>query len=234
MIGSYLTSDDETTTNRKDNIFVVFYININNECDIYIRDYKTLLDTLSKIGGLFTPFKFLFEILIIFYSDLENNSEITKNVFSKIKNYEYKPNINIPISIEKNNNIDIKVSNENKNIRKKFRVKKGEQYFCSFFNFCCNCCYFCKTHRTMKILNLCSDFVHTYLSAENIIFNMILFESYYKDNPIKLNENTYIKKIYKEIENEKIIEKEESDDIEKNEEEKKEENASLIPLNSEE
>ena len=234
FIGSYLTSDDETTTNRKDDVFAVFYININNECDIYIRDYKTLLDTLSKIGGLFTPFKFLFEILIIFYSDLENNSEITKNVFSKIKNYEYKPNINIPISIEKNNNIDIKVSNENKNIRKKFRVKKGEQYFCSFFNFCCNCCYFCKTHRTMKILNLCSDFVHTYLSAENIIFNMILFESYYQDNPIKLNENTYLKKIYKEIENEKIIEKEESDDIEKNEEEKKEENASLIPLNSEE
>ena len=86
----------------------------------------------------------------------------------------------------------------------------------------------------MRILNLSSDFVHTYLSAENIIFNMILFESYYKDNPIKLNENTYLKKIYKEIENEKIIEKEESDDIEKNEEEKKEENTSLIPLNSEE
>ena len=61
----------------------------------------------------------------------------------------------------------------------------------------------------MKIINLCSDFVQTYLSAENIIFNMLLFESYYSDNPIKFNKNSYINKIDNEIENENIYEDEE-------------------------
>ena len=44
-------------------------------------------------------------------------------------------------------NIEIKKTNENENkvIRKKFNINKGEQYFCSFFN-CFSCCNFCKTH----------------------------------------------------------------------------------------
>ena len=208
---------------------------MSTNCDIYIREFRTLLDTLSKIGGLFSPIKFLFEILIMFYSNFEINSEITKNVFSKIKNYEYKPINKIPI--EKNlDNIDIKESNVNKVIRKKFKINKYEQYFCSFFN-CCSCLNFCKTHRTMRILNLCSDFVQTYLSAENITFNMILFENYFKDIPIKFSDNSFLNKINKEIENEKIIGEEEKNEEEKNEGDKnenKEEDESLITLNSEE
>ena len=65
-------------------------LNLNTDCDIYIREYRTLLDTVSKIGGLFAPFKLLFEVFVFFYSDLETNSEIAKNVFSKINNYENK------------------------------------------------------------------------------------------------------------------------------------------------
>ena len=69
--------------------------------------------------------------------------------------YEYKP-----VNIENNpNNINFKVLNKNKVNRKKFNINKGEQYFCSFFNYCCSCSNFCKTHRSMKLLNLCSDFV---------------------------------------------------------------------------
>jgi len=52
----------------------------------------------------------------------------------------------------------------------------------------------------MKILNLCNDFVQNYLSAENIIFNMILFESNNEENPIKFKENCYLNKILNEIE----------------------------------
>ncbi len=51
----------------------------------------------------------------------------------------------------------------------------------------------------MKILNLCNNFVLEYLSAENIIFNSILFESFYEDNPIKLESNQYLKEIENEI-----------------------------------
>ena len=188
--------------------FARFSFHLSADCDVYIREYISLLDTISTIGGLFSPFHLLFQVLVIFYSELEINSEITKNVFSKIKYYEYK-RIN-KISIDNNNinnnidNINFEISKEEKEkleLRKKFNIIKSEQYFCSFFNFCCDCCHFCKTHRTLKILNLCSDFVRTYLSAENIIFNMILFENYYNDNPIKYMNNYYLNKIDKEIEN---------------------------------
>jgi hypothetical protein len=188
--------------------FVSFSFEFSTDCDVYIREYKSLLDTISTIGGLFSPFQLLFQVLVIFYSELEINSEITKNVFSKIKYYEYKRMNKISIDNNRNNNnidnINFEISKEEKEkleLRKKFNIIKSEQYFCSFFNFCCDCCHFCKTHRTLKILNLCSDFVRTYLSAENIIFNMILFENYYNDNPIKYMNNSYLNKIDKEIEN---------------------------------
>jgi hypothetical protein len=52
----------------------------------------------------------------------------------------------------------------------------------------------------MKILNLCDEFVKEYLSADNIIFNSILFERYYKDNPIiNSKENEKLKQIEKEL-----------------------------------
>ena len=228
-------------------LFASFFIGLNNYADIYIREYRTLLDTLSKIGGLFSPLKLLFELLVMFYSDLETHSEIAKNVFIKIKNYESKKaniemkqkeqtkiNLNIPDESGKiigENNEDIQnkihfnISKKNKEIRKKFEINKGEQYFCSFFNYCCNCCNFCKTSRTMKILNSCSDFVETYLSAENIIFNTILFENYYKNNYIKYNNNYYLNRIEQNIgsniledENkEQDIDEEKKDDFDKDE-----------------
>ena len=230
FINTYFSSYEEIKVSRKDNGFAFLRLNLNTDCDIYIREYRTLLDTLSKIGGLLAPFKLLFEVFVFFYSDLETNSEIAKNVFSKIKNYENKPVNKIQID-NSLHNIEIKKTNENDNkvIRKKFNINKGEQYFCSFFN-CFRCCNFCKTHRTMRILNLCSDFIKTYLSAENIIFNMILFENYYKDNPIRFNENFYLNQIDKEIEIEKIIGEEKN---EEDENEIKEEGVSLITLNSE-
>ena len=191
---------------------------INTNCDIYIREYRTLLDTLSKIGGLLSPLKLLFEILIMFYSDYEINSEITKNVFSKIKNYEYKLVNHIPI--EKNpDDIDIKITNQNKLFRKKFNINKGEQYFCGLFD-CINCV---KRKRSIKILQICSDFIQTYLSAENIIFNILLFESYYKNNPIKLSSNYYLNKINMEIENKEIFGEDENEEDKKDEKDVKEE-----------
>ena len=148
----------------------------------------------------------------MFYSDFENNSEITKNVFLKRDKYEYKMknnislqkglNIEIPYEIkissdgkekEKDDNFDSIEYDDGKIKRKKFNINKGEQYFFSF-------CNICKSHKSMKILNLCNDFVENYLSAENIIFNMILFESYYKENPINFKENSYLSKIQNEIE----------------------------------
>jgi hypothetical protein len=208
FIDSYVNDLEVDYTYDSFDGFGRFSFHLSADCDVYIREYISLLDTISTIGGLFSPFQLLFQVLVIFYSELEINSEITKNVFSKIKYYEYKRMNKIPIDNNRNNNnidnINFEISKEEKEkleLRKKFNIIKSEQYFCSFFNFCCDCCHFCKTHRTLKILNLCSDFVRTYLSAENIIFNMILFENYYNDNPIKYMNNSYLNKIDKEIEN---------------------------------
>lgn len=148
-----------------------------------------------------------------FYSYSEIDSEIAKNVFSKIKNYEYNQ-INISPIDKNENNFIIQMPNEDREIRKKLKINKVTQYFCSCFN-CCRCC---KTKGSMKLLNLYSEFVHDYLSAENIIFNLLLFESYYKNNPIKYNKNVYLNNIEMEIEN-KIISK----GKERNNEEKRKE-----------
>ena len=229
-INSFLTDTEPVTIDMENNgIFGYFYTGLKIDCDIYIREYITLLDILSKIGGLFSPFKLLFEFLIMFYSDFEINSEVTKNVFSKINNYEFKP-----VNIEnKQNNVKFKELNKDIKFSKKFNVNKGEQFFCGFYNSCCGCCNFCRTHRTMKILNYCSDFVKTYLSAENIIFNMILFESYYKNNPIKYNIiNPYLKQIDMGIEDD-IIEDENNEEVKnaiKDENDKKEELIALNPI----
>jgi len=209
-VDTYFNSVHSRTIYSPGGSFAGFNLVMNTNCDIYIREYKTLLDTLSKIGGLFSPIKLFFDFLVMFYSDFENNSEITKNVFLKKDKYEYKMkknislekglNIEIPNEIkissdgkEKENNFDSIVNDEDKIKRKKFNINKGEQYFFSF-------CNSCKSHKSMKILNLCNDFVQNYLSAENIIFNMILFESYYEENPIKFKKNFYLSEILNEIE----------------------------------
>ena len=217
---TYLNSLQYENSHKAFSSFAEFSFDLTYDCDVYLREYITLLDTLSEIGGLFSPFNLLFQVLVMFYSELEINSEITKNVFSKIKNYEYKQINKIKINNNSIDNIDFEIAKEAKEtseLRKKFNINKIEQYFCSFFNFCCDTWNFCKTHRTTKILNLCSDFIRTYLSVENIIFNMILFENYYKENPIKYNYNSYLNNIDKEIENKNI-----------------KKNILLVPLNSKE
>jgi len=211
-VDTYLNDVQSRTIYSPGQSIAGFNLVMNTNCDIYTREYKTLLDTLSKIGGLFSPIKLFFDFLVMFYSDFENNSEITKNVFLKRDKYEYKMknnislqkglNIEIPNEIkissdgkekEKDDNFDSIEYDDGKIKRKKFNINKGEQYFFSF-------CNICKSHKSMKILNLCNDFVENYLSAENIIFNMILFESYYKENPINFKENSYLSKIQNEIE----------------------------------
>ena len=53
----------------------------------------------------------------------------------------------------------------------------------------------------MNILNLCNNFVKEYLSVENIIFNMVLFERFYEDNPINILTINSLKEIEKELNN---------------------------------
>ena len=207
-INTYLSDVTSRMLFSPSDYFLSINLAMNTNCDIYKREYKTLLDTLSTIGGLFSTFKLLFDFLVMFYSDFENNLEITKNIFFKRDKYEFKMRNSISlqkgldfekinenkISTEEkgNKNFDDIIDGEEIIKRKDFNINKLEQYFFSF----CNCG---KSHKSMKILNLCNDFVQNYLSAENIIFNMILFESYYKDNPINFKNNTYLSEIEKMV-----------------------------------
>ena len=220
-INAHLEDFKQRFMNYRGGMFARFYLGIGTYTEIYERKYRTLLDTFSKIGGSFSTLKLIFGFLISYYSDFQIKSTITKNVFSKIKNYESKQ-VNFKNNINNINNNN--VSDNNSEFKKKFNINKCEQLFS-----CLKCLKICKKHRSMRILNLCSDFVQTYLSAENIIFNMILFESYYKNNPIEYNTNSFLNKIDKEIESEIVENKNDVKNIKNNENEKKEELMSLFP-----
>ena len=179
---------------------------IDTNCDIYKREYITLIDTISNIGGIYSPINLFFSLLIMFYSDFQNNYEITKNVFLKRDKYNYKIKNNISIEKHLENeskkeenieiqekNLDEKLINEKNDVKIKSNINKFEQFFCGMCK-----CY--RNHRSMKILNLCNEFVQNYLSAENIIFNMVLFENYYNENPIRITSNSHLDQIEKEIE----------------------------------
>ena len=64
-------------------------------------------------------------------------------------------------------------------IKKKNKINSCLHYFSTIFKCCC------REKKTMKILNLCNQFVIEHMSAENLIFNSILFEKYYEENPIR-------------------------------------------------
>ena len=54
----------------------------------------------------------------------------------------------------------------------------------------------------MRILNKCNEFITEHMSAEHLIFNSILFEKYYEDNPIRNIENIEgLKEIEEELYN---------------------------------
>ena len=173
-----------------DDIMAQLYFDLSINCDIYDRIYITLIDTISAIGGLFSPVKICFATLIMFYSDFENNYRITEKVILKKNTYQ-----NFAKSKNKLDDYNVKSIefNEKKLLEKKIRTRSCEHFFCSFFN-----CGKNKNRKTMKILNTCNDFVMKYLSAENIIFNNILFEKFYEENYIDISKI----KILCDIENE--------------------------------
>ena len=173
-----------------DDILTTIYFGLSINCDIYERKYNTLIDTVSAIGGLFSTVKIFFSTLIMFYSNFENNYRITEKVILKKNTYQ-----NFSKSTNKLDDYNIKSIefNEKKLLEKKIRTRSCEHFFCSFFN-----CGKNKNRNTMKILNTCNDFVMKYLSAENIIFNNILFEKFYEENYIDISKI----KIFNVIENE--------------------------------
>ena len=166
-----------------------FYLSAN--CDIYERIYITLINTISDIGGIFASVKEFFAIVIIFYSDFENNYRITENIILKKNIYQNISQSNNKLDVNNAKSIELV---EKKLLQKKIRTNSCEHFFCSFFN-----CGKNKNRKTMKILNICNDFVMKYLSAENIIFNNILFEKFSEENRIDISKIRIFKDIEKEM-----------------------------------
>ena len=42
--------------------FAQFSFSLSSDCDVYNREYISLLNTISTIGGLFSPFQLLFQV----------------------------------------------------------------------------------------------------------------------------------------------------------------------------
>jgi hypothetical protein len=174
-----------------DNMFFLITAEPTVQSSIYEREYKTLLDTFSELGGIYANLQTIFTFLLLFYSSYENNYQIVKNII--IKKNLYQNNVKNQTSLKNLNNKTKEFINIEKNFeKKKIKINSWEHYFCSIFNGH-------KQKKTMKILNLCNDLVEEYLSAENIIFNSILFERFYEDNPINVNETQNLKELENEM-----------------------------------
>ena len=198
------------------NYFAGFSSIVSTNVDIYQRRYITLLEALSNMGGLSIAIKVIFTTIIMFYSNLNNNFEITKRVILKTNIYKNNLTNKTKITSIPSNNIDY--VHGQKELEQKININTYEHFFWSFVNFM-NCS---KKRRTMKILNLCDNFVRDYLSADNIIFNMLLFEQYYEENPIPFKTIKYLKELNLETENQEN--KEETGNKEEN-------NIMMSPLN---
>ena len=111
-----------------------------------------------------------------------------------LKKNIYKNNLN------NNNKIKIDKSLE-LNVEKALNEKKNNINSClHFFGTIFKCC--CQKRKTLRILNKCNEFITEHMSAENLIFNSILFEKYYEENPIRNIQNIEgLKEIEEELYN---------------------------------
>ena len=186
---------EKNIKNETINFIYSIMANLKINSDVYEREYITLMDTLSKIGGLFSPLKLFLSFLIHFYSSYENNYQIVKNLILKKNIYRniIKSNLNIK-NIKADKNFEL-------NIEKQLFEKKNKINSClHYLGIIFKCC--CKKEKTMRILNLCNEFVREYMSAENLIFNSILFEKFYEENPIRnIQQIEGLNEIEKEIYN---------------------------------
>ena len=82
------------------------------------------MDTISKIGGLLSTIKTIFTMALMFYSDLENSFQITKNILFKI--YSYQKNFNFIFNDKKNNNINNNVNEVENNYNSKYLTKDDD------------------------------------------------------------------------------------------------------------
>ena len=85
-VNTYLNSLQFEDSYKIISSFAEFSFDFTNDCDVYFREYITLLDTLSKIGGLFSPFNLLFQVLVMFYSD-SSFSHVLFRTGIKFRNY---------------------------------------------------------------------------------------------------------------------------------------------------
>ena len=181
--------------NETINLIYSFMANLKINGEVFEREYITLMDTLSKIGGLFSPIKLFLSFLLLFYSGYENDYQIVKNLILKKNIYRniIKSNLNIK-NIKSDKSLEL-------NIEKQLFEKKNKINSClHYFGIIFKCC--CKKQKTIRILNLCNEFVREYMSAENLIFNSILFEKFYEENPIRnIQQIEGLKEIEKEIYN---------------------------------
>ena len=175
------------------NVFLSLVVDSGINCEFYEREYISLLDTFSNIGGIFSNLQTFFLILLMYYSNDKNNYQITKEVIYKKNSYQNKIKNTILLkdndknqNIQQTNEDNIKKEKEKEKEKEKDKEKTKiklnmlELFCCGFLK--CN-----KKRKTMSIINACNNFVEEYLTAERIIFNNILFEQYYNTNPINID-----------------------------------------------
>jgi len=131
ILGKFMSNQKYLTQiNRKSkdiNVFFALIFQPTSLVDIYEREYTKFIDILSKVGGLFSPIKIFFSVLIMFYSSYENNYQIVKSIILKKQIYENYEKKNIKIDEE------IKLKEKKNLLNKKNKLNSCVHFIGSFF-----------------------------------------------------------------------------------------------------
>ena len=198
-------------------ISIIKSFNSHNDYEEYKRKKIGILDVISKIGALFSTFKFLFSLCYKYYSKNFDNYKILEDIlFNKMnKSFKKEDTKNIELIsnkkdfgyLEENNPIENKISindsdnnenevlNDNNSKHLKYPKKIG------FFQFFINNLNIrnCIKTKEQDIITTCNKILLKYFSIENILFNQMKLENLYKDykwnNPklSEINNNLIIK-----------------------------------------
>ena len=111
-------SNDYYYDGNNEGFFFGFNLVVATHAEVYKREYISLLDIISKIGGLFSTFRLGFSLLVMIYSEYANNYDLSKDIIKKkykyltyLKNNNKLDNI---IENELEDNIENKINNISK------------------------------------------------------------------------------------------------------------------------
>ena len=175
----------------------------------YKRTANSIFTTIANISALISTVNFLLIKILSYYSNNFDNYKIIRYVSNKrnisvnnlirnsekskeMKEINIKEETNAPLINEENEMYNQEKGND---IQEEVDKNHEKINFMQFFlnNLYCHCC---KKRKTQEIIKICNEIISKYLSVENLLYNQIILENFWRDykwnnpdqNGLKYNE----------------------------------------------